>query len=99
MSETEDSRQSLQAFGELLPIFAHANEFIAKRETELYAKHMAGELQKATDELERLDQSKSDFIAVAAHELKTPLTLIEGMLQCCEKCFRQIFENLHSYSI
>jgi signal transduction histidine kinase len=25
-----------------------------------------------------LDKSKSDFIAVAAHELKTPLTLIEG---------------------
>jgi signal transduction histidine kinase len=25
-----------------------------------------------------LDRSKSDFIAVAAHELKTPLTLIEG---------------------
>ena len=28
--------------------------------------------------LERLDKSKSDFISVAAHELKTPLTLIEG---------------------
>jgi signal transduction histidine kinase len=78
MSETQNRWEAFQAFGELLPQFAHANEFVAKRETELYAKHMAGELQKATDELERLDKSKSDFIAVAAHELKTPLTLIEG---------------------
>jgi signal transduction histidine kinase len=39
---------------------------------------MTGELEKATEELEKLDKSKSDFIAVAAHELKTPLTLIEG---------------------
>ncbi|MEW6094620.1 MAG: HAMP domain-containing sensor histidine kinase, partial [Chloroflexota bacterium] len=28
--------------------------------------------------LERLDRSKSSFISVAAHELKTPLTLVEG---------------------
>src|SRR5512143_248714 len=28
--------------------------------------------------MEQLDRSKSNFIAVAAHELKTPLTLIEG---------------------
>jgi signal transduction histidine kinase len=29
-------------------------------------------------QLERLDRTKSNFISVAAHELKTPLTLIEG---------------------
>jgi signal transduction histidine kinase len=28
--------------------------------------------------LEQLDKSKSDFISIAAHELKTPLTLMEG---------------------
>jgi signal transduction histidine kinase len=30
------------------------------------------------EELERLEQSKSNFITVAAHELKTPLTIMEG---------------------
>lgn len=35
-------------------------------------------LHEAQDNLQRLDKSKADFIAVAAHELKTPLTLIEG---------------------
>jgi signal transduction histidine kinase len=35
-------------------------------------------LKQVQQTLEKLDRSKSDFIAVAAHELKTPLTLIEG---------------------
>jgi signal transduction histidine kinase len=35
-------------------------------------------LEATNNTLERLDRSKSDFIAVAAHELKTPLTLIDG---------------------
>ena len=78
MSERIKPSDAFTAMGELLPVYAHANEFVAKRETEQYAKHMTGELEKATEELEKLDKSKSDFIAVAAHELKTPLTLIEG---------------------
>jgi signal transduction histidine kinase len=40
--------------------------------------YVSNQLKQVQQTLERLDQSKSDFIAVAAHELKTPLTLIEG---------------------
>jgi signal transduction histidine kinase len=36
------------------------------------------ELQRAMQDLEELDRTKSDFISIAAHELKTPLTLIQG---------------------
>ena len=39
---------------------------------------LRGELQEVQAQLARLEQSKSDFINIAAHELKTPLTLIEG---------------------
>jgi len=38
------------------------------------------ELQKANAELRRTDELKSKFISVAAHELKTPLTVIQGYL-------------------
>lgn len=36
------------------------------------------ELLEAYDQLERLDQAKSDFIQVAAHELRTPITVLRG---------------------
>jgi len=39
---------------------------------------MQEELEQTKWRLEKLDRSKSDFISIAAHELKTPLTLIQG---------------------
>lgn len=39
------------------------------------------ELQGAYARLERLDKTKSDFITIASHELKTPLTLITSYSQ------------------
>ena len=40
--------------------------------------YITNELVEVRQTLEKLDRSKSNFISVAAHELKTPLTLIEG---------------------
>lgn len=47
-------------------------------ESEQKAMEYAAELARANRELARLEQAKTDFISIAAHELKTPLTLIQG---------------------
>ncbi len=39
------------------------------------------ELNHAYNILEKLDQTKSDFIKVSAHELRTPITVIKGYAQ------------------
>jgi signal transduction histidine kinase len=69
---------ALVVTGTLLPVYMHASEYAAHKEMELNISHISRELEKANERLEQLDKSKSDFIAIAAHELKTPLTLIEG---------------------
>ena len=59
-------------------IVDEAVAFLSEREVEATFKDVRRELERAQADLKKLDKSKSDFIAVAAHELKTPLTLVEG---------------------
>ena len=77
-SELLNDHDALDLAAAILPLFTHAFAYTAQRETELHVTHISVELDEMHRSLERLDKSKSDFIAVAAHELKTPLTLIEG---------------------
>lgn len=58
-------------------------------------------LEKNNRDLERLDQTKSDFISIASHELRTPLTVIKGysemMLddESIDPSFKQIMKSIH----
>jgi signal transduction histidine kinase len=47
-------------------------------ESEQKVMEYAAEVARANRELAQLEQAKTDFIGIAAHELKTPLTLIQG---------------------
>lgn len=61
--------------------FSRAVEYIAyveATESLLRAQRRLKEVQEA---LERLDESRANFVSIAAHGLKTPLTLVEGYSQ------------------
>ena len=59
-------------------IFQTALSYQARVFADLVQHDLASELNRTRTQLEKLDQTKSRFIAIAAHELKTPLTLIQG---------------------
>ena len=42
---------------------------------------MAAELQQKMENLKRMDNIRTDFVANVSHELKTPLTLIKGYIE------------------
>lgn len=62
-----------------------ASAFAGQAAVALQNAQLYGELNQAYQTLERLDQTKSDFIEVTAHELRTPLTIIHGYAQMLRK--------------
>ncbi|NOH03133.1 MAG: HAMP domain-containing histidine kinase [Chloroflexi bacterium] len=71
-------KDALELLAAVIPILAHSLSVVIRYEMETRVAHISSELGKVQDKLKLLDRNKSNFISVAAHELKTPLTLIEG---------------------
>jgi signal transduction histidine kinase len=74
LSETD----ALDFFEAVLPVYNYTFDYTCRKEDQILIDAVSRDLEKVNTTLEKLDRSKSDFIAIAAHELKTPLTLIEG---------------------
>jgi signal transduction histidine kinase len=71
-------KEALELLAAVIPILSHSLSVVVRYEMETRVAHISNELGKTQEKLQQLDRNKSNFISVAAHELKTPLTLIEG---------------------
>jgi len=70
--------EALDLLTETTPIYIHLLDKAVRLEMEFRIAYISKELTRVQQQLEQLDRTKSNFISVAAHELKTPLTLIDG---------------------
>jgi signal transduction histidine kinase len=71
-------QEALDFLAAVTPIYTYGLGVVARYEMETRVAHISNEMSKVQKQMERVDRSKSAFISVAAHELKTPITLIEG---------------------
>jgi len=76
--ENLNDQEALEVLAAIIPVFTHSLSVVVRYEMETRVAHISNELGQVQDKLQELDHNKSSFISVAAHELKTPLTLIEG---------------------
>jgi signal transduction histidine kinase len=76
--ENTEAQQTVQLSTTLLPIYSYLFNKTANIETNKKIQYLSKQVDKARSDLAKLDESKSNFVDVAAHELKTPLTLIDG---------------------
>jgi signal transduction histidine kinase len=76
--ENLPEQDALDLLTTITPFYTYALEKTARIEMEARVNYISNELIEMREKLEQLDKTKSNFISVAAHELKTPLTLIEG---------------------
>jgi signal transduction histidine kinase len=66
---------------DLQELIIRMNKALEERSRFVRIKEFADKLEQANQELQRLDQVKSDFIALTSHELRTPLTVMKSEVQ------------------
>lgn len=76
--QTLPAEEALSLLTAVTPFFAYALDRAARLDMESQVEQANRQRNEIQAQMEQLDRSKSTFISVAAHELKTPLTLIEG---------------------
>ncbi|MDO8424435.1 MAG: ATP-binding protein [bacterium] len=74
-------------------IYSKIKDFNEKLEDEVEKR--TKELQSAYEELKKLDKAKSEFLSIASHQLRTPLTAVKGYISMIlEKSYGEVPEKI-----
>ena len=76
---TDQDQQQIQQAVE--SFFGRAVEYVAYGETMGNLRRAQRRQKEVQEALEKLDESRANFVSIAAHGLKTPLTIVEGYSQ------------------
>lgn len=88
-NENLTKQQALDMLEAVVPVYTYGLGVVARYEMETRVAHISKEMERVQNQMERVDKSKSAFISVAAHELKTPITLIDGYASMMEDLIRE----------
>jgi signal transduction histidine kinase len=86
---------ALELVSALMPIYMHSIERVMTYENESRTAYLSNQLETQRKKIERVDRSKSNFVSVAGHEFKTPLTLVEGYAAMLSESLPPDEEPLH----
>ncbi|MDY6964684.1 MAG: PAS domain S-box protein [Halobacteriota archaeon] len=64
--------------------FVFIRDITEKKKIEMERKRSSEELQKAYEELKELDRMKTEFAAIATHEIGTPLSILKSNVEMLE---------------